>query len=139
MLFYVRFVAGRVHEGILVSGFPALILFFQSEIAAVGAEENIARQALQHFEAVLLVAGDLRIFLVAHQFVAGIYIRTADDDHMECLAALGFIHGPGGSSFGVTGSEMSDQHGAAKFHFVSVVQLAILPACISLCGTIPIT
>ena len=66
------------------------VFLFEVEVAAVRAEENVAGQALEHLRtAVLIVVGDLRIGLVADQFVAGDDVGAADDDDVEGLAGFG--------------------------------------------------
>src|SRR5258708_33472776 len=55
------FVAIGIDEGVRSAGFQVRIFLFQAEVAAVGAQENIAGQGPQNGKQSLVVLGDLRI------------------------------------------------------------------------------
>jgi hypothetical protein len=71
-----------IDEWVPALGLHLFVFRLHSEIRAVGSEEQIAGQALQYREGLHVVIRDLRVVFVAHQNVAGIHIRTADDDHV---------------------------------------------------------
>jgi hypothetical protein len=119
------FIAIGIGEGVRSAGFQVRIFSFQAEVAAVGAEENIAGQGLQNVEHALVVLGDLRIGLVVDEFVAWVDIGTANDHHVVGFAALGHLRGPRGAAFCMAGSEVRDEDCTAKLHFVAIVQHAI--------------
>ena len=102
----VRLVAGWVDEGIAVASLEAGILGGEIEVAAMGAEENVAGQRFKHRKTALVVRSYLRISLVANQLVPGIHVGAADDDDVENAAAFCLVHRPGSGAPGVPGSEM---------------------------------
>jgi len=118
-------VAGGIDERVAVAGFEARVFLRESEIGSVRAQEDIAGQALEHLELMAVVVGDARIGRIAHQFVAGIDIRTANDDNVERAPTLFLIKSPGGGSLGMAGGPMRGQHRASERDLVAVVQDAI--------------
>ena len=121
----VGLVAGGIDEGVCGSGFPARVFFGETEIAAVRAEKDVARQALEHFEFLAVVLGDLRIGTVGNQLVAGIDVGAANDDDMEGATVFRLIEGPGGRAFGVARGKVRGQARAAKAYLLAVVQNAV--------------
>ncbi len=125
------FVAGGIDEGIWGAGFQVWIFFFEAEVAAVSAKEDVAGQGVQNVKHALEVFGDLGIGLVVDELVAGVDVGAADDDYVVGFAGFGHLHGPGGAALGVARGEVGDEDGAAEFHFIAIVQDAI-----DLCGRI---
>ena len=61
----VVFVAGGIDEGIGAARFHSRVFVEKSEVGAVGAQENVARQGFEDAPHAFVVAGDLRIGFVA--------------------------------------------------------------------------
>src|SRR5207244_4199332 len=71
------------------------------------------------------VLSDFRIESIAHQFVSGIHVRTADDDNVVCLSTFCYFHRPGRATLGVPRCEMRNENCVAEFDLIAVVENAI--------------
>jgi len=81
----------------------------------MSAEEEIARQALQERERLDIILGDLGVFGVPiPECSRRSPLGLADNDRVECSAALFNLHRPGGTSFCMAGSETGGQLGATE-------------------------
>ena len=100
-------------------------LCFHIVVAAVSAQEDVARQLLEYAKHLLVVRRDLRILGIVHQLVSGIHIGTAHDHHVVTLAGIAGLQRPGGASLGVSRRKMRGKHRAAQPYFVAVVKNAI--------------
>src|SRR6266705_3625157 len=119
------FVATRIDERVRASLFHERVLFLESEVAAMGTEENIAWQRLQNAPHALVVFGDLRVSLVVDELVARVHVGAAEHNHVVGLAAIRNLHRPRGTAFGMPWSEMRNEYRVTKFHFVTIVQYAV--------------
>src|SRR5665213_111504 len=115
-------VAGWIDEGVAVSGLETGILGGEPEVGSMRAEENVAGQGVEHLKTALVLLCNAGIGLVAYEFVAGVHVGAADDDHVESAAGFGFVEGPGGGSLGVACGEVGGEDGSAEAHGVAVVE-----------------
>ena len=121
----VFFVAVGVHERVCGPFFQAGVLFFESEVATMGAEENVAWQGPEDTPHALVVFGDLRVSGVVYELVARIHVGAAENDDVVGLGSFCDLHRPGGAAFGVARGEVRDEHGATEAHFISIVKHAV--------------
>ena len=96
-------VAGGIDKGLFVPGTFAGVLGEHVVVAAVGSEEDVAREGFEGSEALRIIGGHLGVFGIVDQVVAGVDVGAADDDGVQGFAAFFNLHGPGGTSLGVTG------------------------------------
>ena len=96
-------VAGWVDKGLVVADALAGEFWEQVEELAVGSEEDVARKGFEGSEALRVIGGHLGVFGIVDQVVAGVDVGAADDDGVQGFAAFFNLHGPGGTSLGVTG------------------------------------
>src|SRR6185437_2661449 len=64
----ISLVSRRVDERVFITGLPSRILLIEAKVAAVRTQEDVARQAAQHLESVLVVGRNPRISTVADEF-----------------------------------------------------------------------
>ena len=132
----IRLVSRGIDEGVGAAGGHLRQLVLQIEVRAVRAKKQIDRQALEQGKRLHVVAGDLRVVpLVAHEHVARVDVRAADDDGVQRTAAVGHLHRPCRAAGRVTGCEACGELRAAEFDRIPIVQHAIdLRARPSRCG-----
>src|SRR4051812_20512007 len=117
----IRFVAFRINERIGSAGFQPIELVFHSVVVAMRSEEDIARERLHDAEGSFVVACDLWVKSITEEFVAGVHVGAAYDNHVIGLSAALHFHSPRGAAFGVTRREMCLYHHIPQLHFISVM------------------
>src|SRR5437588_9580956 len=125
----------RIDQRVPSDGLHLLVLGLQAKIGPVCSQKKIAGKTLEHAERLDVILRNLRVVLVAHEHVPGIYIGTADDHGIQGSPLLN-LHRPCRAAFGMTGCPMRGPFGASQFDRVSVMQNAIdVSAGTSRCGT----
>ena len=115
-----------IDEGVGAAGGHLRQLVLQIEVRAVRTKKQIDRQTLEQGKCLHVVAGDLRVVPVAaHEHVACVHVRAADDDGVQRPAAVGHLHRPRRAAGRVTGCESCDELRAAEFDRIPIVQHSI--------------
>ena len=129
----VLFIASGIEEDLRAVLGEARQLILEVEIAAMRAEENVARERSQHAEGAREILRDARVRRRLAGSVDEVEVRPeahAADDHDVAQLIGGLAghmdgKGPGGAAAGMARGLVSREHGAAEIDDLAVVQNSV--------------